>query len=161
MEAALKGLGFTVEKVLNGTLDQMESAAIRLKNRLSASKNSYGFLFYAGHGVQANGDNYLIPVDANIPSDSYLRQRAVSVQTVLDDLNKAENALNVVILDACRDNPLWLEQGRGPRPPGGIAPARGQHHRVRYQRGFHGGGRNGKERPLYHPFAEQPETAGP
>jgi len=112
MGAALQGLGFTVDKVLNGTLDQMESAAIRLKNRLSASKNSYGFLFYAGHGVQSNGENYLIPVDANIQSESFLRQRAVSVQSVLDELNQAENSLNIVVLDACRDNPFsWSRSG--------------------------------------------------
>jgi len=109
---ALQGLGFTVDKVLNGTLDQMESAAIRLKNRLSASKNSYGFLFYAGHGVQSNGENYLIPVDANIQSESFLRQRAVSVQSMLDELNDAGNELNVVVLDACRDNPFsWRRSG--------------------------------------------------
>jgi uncharacterized caspase-like protein len=112
MTATLQALGFTVDKVLNGTLDQMESAAIRLKNRLSASKSSYGFLFYAGHGVQSGGENYLIPVDANIQSESFLRQRAVSVQAVLDELNEAGNELNVVVLDACRDNPFsWKRSG--------------------------------------------------
>jgi hypothetical protein len=112
MATVLQGLGFTVDKVLNGTLEQMESAAIRLKNRLSANSNSYGFLFYAGHGVQSNGENYLIPVDANIQSESFLRQRAVSVQSVLDELNDAGNALNVVVLDACRDNPFsWRRSG--------------------------------------------------
>jgi len=112
MAAALQGLGFTVDKLLNGTLDQMESAAIRLKNRLSSSKNSYGFLFYAGHGVQSNGENYLIPVDANIQSENFLRQKAVSVQSVLDELNDAGNELNVVVLDACRDNPFsWKRSG--------------------------------------------------
>jgi len=53
MAAALQGLGFTVDKVLDGSLDQMENAIMRLKNRLSVSKNSYGFFFYAGHGVQS------------------------------------------------------------------------------------------------------------
>ena len=94
MAAALSDLGFTVEKLLNANLDQMESAAIRLKNSLSASGNSYGFLFYAGHGVQSNGENFLIPVDANIQSESFLRQRAVSVQALMDELNEAGNELN-------------------------------------------------------------------
>jgi uncharacterized caspase-like protein len=112
MAAALQGMGWTVDKVLNGTLEQMESASIRLKNRLSAAKNSYGFLFYAGHGVQSNGENYLIPVDANIQSESFLRQKAVSVQSVLNELNDAENELNVIVLDACRDNPFsWKRSG--------------------------------------------------
>jgi len=104
--AALQELGFTVDPVLDGNLEQMESAVMRLKNRLSVSKNSYGFFFYAGHGVQSNGVNYLIPVGANIPSESSLRDRAVSIQWALGELNEAGNELNVVVLDACRDNPF-------------------------------------------------------
>ena len=111
----LTDLGFTVDTVLNGTLDQMENAVIRLKNRLSVSEDCYGFFFYAGHGVQSGGENFLLPVDANIPSESFLRQRAVSVQSVLNELNNAENHLNIVVLDACRDNPFsrWRSSARG------------------------------------------------
>ena len=104
--AVLEYLGFTVEVVLNGKMDAMENAVIRLGERLHKSKNSYGFFFYAGHGVQSGGENFLIPVDANIPGENYLRNRAVSVQTLLDDLNDAGNYLNIVVLDACRDNPF-------------------------------------------------------
>ena len=101
----LTALGFNVESVLNGNLDQMEDAITRLKERLSKDNKSYGFFFYAGHGVQSNGENYLIPVNANIQSESYLRSRAVSVQAMLDELNDANNGLNVIVLDACRDFP--------------------------------------------------------
>jgi formylglycine-generating enzyme required for sulfatase activity len=108
----LQSLGFTVEKVLDGSLDQIETAVMRLKNRLSVSKNSYGFFFYAGHGVQSNGENYLIPIGANITSENSLRNRAVSVQWALSELNDAGNELNVVVLDACRDNPFaWARSG--------------------------------------------------
>jgi hypothetical protein len=108
----LQELGFTVDKLLNASLDQMESAVMRLKNRLSTSGESYGFFFYAGHGVQSGGENYLIPVDANIPGENFLRGRAVSMQAVLDELNDARNSLNVVVLDACRDNPFgWARSG--------------------------------------------------
>jgi len=101
-----------VDKVLDGNLEQMEAAITRLKNRLSVSKNSYGFFFYAGHGVQSGGVNYLIPVGASISSENYLRDRAVSVQTMLGELNDAGNALNIVVLDACRDNPFsWARSG--------------------------------------------------
>jgi tetratricopeptide (TPR) repeat protein len=118
MKAALESLGFTVELVVNGALDQMESAAMRLRNRLSAAQNSYGFFFYAGHAVQSGGENYLIPVDANIQSENFLRQKAVSVQAVLSELNDARNVLNIVVLDACRDNPFsWKRSGsRGLQP---------------------------------------------
>ena len=112
MAAALQSLGFSVEKVLNGNLDQMETAIVMLKNRLSVSKNSYGFFFYAGHGVQSGGVNYLIPVSASIPSENALRERAVSMNMVMGDLNDAGNALNIVVLDACRDNPFsWARSG--------------------------------------------------
>jgi hypothetical protein len=112
MAAALQDLGFTVDKILDGSLDQIENAVIRLKNRLSVSKNSYGFFFYAGHGVQSNGVNYLIPVGANIASENSLRDRGVSVQWALNELNDAGNDLNVVVLDACRDNPFaWARSG--------------------------------------------------
>jgi hypothetical protein len=52
-------------------------------------------------------------VDANIPSEAYLRDRPVSMQAVLGELNAAGNALNTVVLDACRDNPFSWGQGRG------------------------------------------------
>jgi hypothetical protein len=109
---ALKGLGFSVDTVLDGDLGRMENAVMNLKDSLSVSKNSYGFLFYAGHGVQSNGVNYLIPVGANIPSAGFLRDRTVSVQAMLNELNDAGNELNVVVLDACRDNPFnWARSG--------------------------------------------------
>jgi len=113
MAAALQSLGFTVEKVLNGTLQQMEDASERLKDRLSTAGNAYGFFFYAGHGVQSGGENYLIPVDADIPTENYLKTRALSVQALLDDLNDARNGLNVVVLDACRDNPFGWSRSTG------------------------------------------------
>ena len=112
ISAVLEYLGFTVDKVINGSMTQMEDGVLRLRDRLNASQNAYGFFFYAGHGVQSGGENFLIPVDANIPSENYLRSRAVSVQAVLDDLNDARNGLNVVVLDACRDNPFgWSRSG--------------------------------------------------
>ena len=104
--AVLGHLGFTVDKVLNGTLEEMEDAVQRLMDRLRLTKNNYCFFFYAGHGIQSGGENYLIPVDAKLPSENHLRSRAVSVQQILDDLNETNNELNVVVLDACRDNPF-------------------------------------------------------
>jgi formylglycine-generating enzyme required for sulfatase activity len=111
MKTTLESLGWTVDLVLNGSLDRLETAVVRLKNRLSVNHDSYGLFFYAGHGVQSSGENYLIPVDANIQSENFLRQRAVSVQAVLGELNDAGNALNIVVLDACRDNPFSWKRG--------------------------------------------------
>jgi len=112
MAAALQSMGFVVDKLIDASQDQIDSAVTRLKNRLSVSTNSYGFFFYAGHGVQSNGENFLIPVDANIPGENYLRSRAVSMQVMLSELNDAGNELNMVVLDACRDNPFsWARSG--------------------------------------------------
>jgi len=105
MTRVLQSLGFTVDKVINGTRSQMNEASIRLRDRLSANRDSYGFFFYAGHGVQFNGTNYLIPVNANILDSDELPELAVSVQVVLDRLNRTNNALNIIVLDACRDLP--------------------------------------------------------
>ena len=113
VETVLRNLGFTVEKILNGGLEQMETGVINLKRRLGSSRNTYGFFFYAGHGVQANGENYLIPIEANnIHNETHLRQRAVSLQFILDSMNEAGNELNMIVLDACRDNPFsWSRSG--------------------------------------------------
>ena len=112
MAAVLQSLGFTVDKIIDGDRVQIQNAIMRLKNRLSVSRNAYGFFFYAGHGVQSDGTNYLIPVGADIPSANYLSDRAVSVQAMLGELNDAGNELNIVVLDACRDNPFsWARSG--------------------------------------------------
>ena len=113
MEAALKSLGFNVTKVIDGSRGRMEDAVKSLKRQLSASVNSYGFFFFSGHAVQARGGNYLIPVKASsIYSDTSLHQRAVSLQFVLDSLKEAGNIFNMIVLDACRDNPfVWSDIG--------------------------------------------------
>jgi Flp pilus assembly protein TadD len=113
METALKGLGFTVTKVVNGNLEQMETAVLNLRRQLGGARNSYGFFFYAGHGVQASGENYLIPINAdNIRTETQLRDRAVSLQFILDSLSEAGNELNMIVLDACRNNPFsWARSG--------------------------------------------------
>jgi formylglycine-generating enzyme required for sulfatase activity len=104
--AMLQSMGFQVETVLNGSLDLMETAMTRLKDRLSADSSAYGFFYYAGHGVQFGGENYLIPMNATISNENLLRQRAMSMQFMFDELNDAGNVLNIVVLDACRDNPF-------------------------------------------------------
>jgi uncharacterized caspase-like protein len=106
VKGALEGLGFSVELVTDGSLRQMTDAVDRFARRLSGAADSYGFFFYAGHGVQSNGENYLIPVNANIRREADLAYEALHVQRALDYMQEAGNALNVVVLDACRDNPF-------------------------------------------------------
>ena len=124
MAEALKGLGFQVDVLTDADLASMEEAVVRLGNRLSMSKSSIGFFFYAGHGVQSNGINYLIPADAHIASEPFLKTRALAAQEVLDTLQVAHNSVNVVVLDACRDNPFsWARSGNRGLSVVGVQPA--------------------------------------
>jgi formylglycine-generating enzyme required for sulfatase activity len=104
MAAALKRLGFEVIIIRNANLQTMEEniEAFSLKLR----QGGMGLFYYAGHGVQIDGENYLIPVGELISSQVQARSRSVAVGTVLGALRDARNELNVVILDACRNNPL-------------------------------------------------------
>src|SRR5260370_793985 len=65
-----------------------------------------GVFYYAGHGVQSKGRNYLIPVDADIQSETDVEDLGVDVNLVLGLMDEAGNGLNIVILDACRSNPF-------------------------------------------------------
>ena len=106
MGQALTELGFKVRLFVDADLPSMEDAVVRLGSDLAGSADSVGFFFYAGHGVQAGGTNYLIPADARIASEAFLKNKALPAQSVLDTLQGARNALNIVVLDACRDNPF-------------------------------------------------------
>lgn len=71
-----------------------------------ASGPSVGVFYYAGHGVQLNGKNYLIPVEINVRSEADIENDAVEMQYVLNKMRDARNGLNIVIMDACRNNPF-------------------------------------------------------
>ena len=64
-----------------------------------------GLFYFAGHGMQVNGHNYLIPVDANIQTEDEVSFQGVDVGQVLAKMQSAKNRLNIVVLDACRNNP--------------------------------------------------------
>jgi hypothetical protein len=80
----------------------MNRLIARFGERLAG--HDVGMFFFAGHGIQLRGKNYLIPVDAQIASENSVRAEAVDVDAVLDQLSASP--LNVVILDACRNNPF-------------------------------------------------------
>ncbi len=127
MAATLKALGFSVDLIVNADLAGMVNGVVRLGNQLATSRNAVGFFYYAGHGVQSSGSNYLVPTNADIPSPNFLGQMALDMQSVLATLQSAGNKLNIVVLDACRNNPFpWSRSGIrgltvvGSQPPGSI-----------------------------------------
>jgi uncharacterized caspase-like protein len=104
MAASLRKLGFKVDLKKNADLETMELAIEDFGNRLK--KGGVGLFYYAGHGVQVNGVNYLVPVGARINKESDVRYRAVDAGRILDEMANANNGMNIVLLDACRDNPF-------------------------------------------------------
>lgn len=104
MAAALQKLGFTVILKKNAGLQTMEEALEDFGNRLK--RGGVGLFYYAGHGVQVSGVNYLVPVDSKINKESDVRFKALDAGRVLAEMENANNGLNIVLLDACRDNPF-------------------------------------------------------
>jgi uncharacterized caspase-like protein len=102
---ALKATGFTVTVKLNASRAEM-TATIEAYAKELASKKCVGLFYYAGHGVQLAWRNYMLPVDAEIDTIDDVQTKAVEVSSLIEGLTRAGNPLNVVILDACRDNPF-------------------------------------------------------
>jgi hypothetical protein len=106
MAIKLQELGFTVIKKENAGREDMLKAVRDFGNQLKAKADSVGLFYYAGHGIQSKGNNYLVPVDADIASEDELASRAYNVNEVLEKMDSAKNPINIVILDACRNNPF-------------------------------------------------------
>jgi hypothetical protein len=103
----LMQVGFEVRLVQDGDQRAMKRAIQEFGATLeSAGPTAVGLFYYAGHGVQLNGRNYLIPVAAEIERDADVEIEAVSADWVLEQMRYARNRLNFVILDACRNNPF-------------------------------------------------------
>ena len=103
MSSALRELGFKVIEGYNLTSATMRSKIAEFGSALPGAGVS--LLYYAGHGMQVSGKNYLVPVDARLERPSSLGVEAIEVNTVISDM-EAEKRINLVFLDACRDNPL-------------------------------------------------------
>jgi len=97
-------LGFEVILRTDVTKRQFKDAAKKFRKRLQR-RGGVGLFYYAGHGIQADGHNYLIPVNANIDSETDVEYEAVDAGYVLGHMDEADASLNIVILDACRNNP--------------------------------------------------------
>jgi tetratricopeptide (TPR) repeat protein len=100
----LERAGFTVDLKLNASQKQLQDAVTAFGDRLKGG--GAGLFYFAGHGVQIKGRNFLMPVGADIKREDEVPYKAVDVQQVLDKMETARNRINVVILDACRDNPF-------------------------------------------------------
>ena len=107
MAERLEGLGFAVTLLIDADLTSMKKGVVAFGRELRAGgKDTTGLFYYAGHGVQSFGFNYLLPVDAALSDAADLDLVAVEASSVLRQMFSASNRTNIVILDACRDNPF-------------------------------------------------------
>jgi len=114
MATALKRLDFAVTLKTDANQRTMDNAIRNFGKQLR--QGGVGLFYYAGHGVQVKGQNYLIPIGSRIETESDVKYEAVDAGRVLGKMEDAGNGLNIIILDACRDNPFgrsFRSSGRG------------------------------------------------
>ena len=104
MAISLRGYGFTVIERNNLTVKQIGSTLREFRSKLTAG--SVALVFYAGHGIQIKGENYLPAVDADIVGEEDVPNQSLSTRQIMDMLADAKSRMNLVFLDACRDNPF-------------------------------------------------------
>ena len=112
MAAVLRQAGFTLTVVENATRESLDRGVTQFVNQLRTG--DVALFFYSGHGIQIAGENYLIPVDLAALDEAQVRYRSVNANEILERMEAHGAALNVIVLDACRDNPF-----RGMRSAGG------------------------------------------
>lgn len=103
ISAKLKGLGFVVIERNNLAVRSIGSTLREFRSKLTPG--SIAIVFYAGHGVQIKGENYFPAVDADIQGEEDVPHQSLAVRQIMDILGDAKTKLNLVFLDACRDNP--------------------------------------------------------
>ncbi len=108
MEATLEGLGFVVDKRTDLGLKEMNTAVREFSQKMKDC--NVALFYYAGHGVQVDGKNYLIPVDAKLATKDDCEWEAFAVEDLLQQFEKNPKNVNIAILDACRSNPFtgWV-----------------------------------------------------
>jgi hypothetical protein len=110
----LQKLGFTVFKYENLDQSSMKREIDEFGDKLKG--NDVGLFYYAGHGIQAKGYNYLIPVDAHLKTEEEVDYDCVRADRVLSMMESSGTKVNIIILDACRNNPFersWTRSAAG------------------------------------------------
>jgi hypothetical protein len=119
MSDTLRGLGFTVVELRDSSKAQMTDAIAKVQSSLKGQQG-VGMLYYAGHGMQLDWRNYMVPVDAKLQTSSDIPAQTVDIEQVIAAFKTAGNRMNILVLDACRDNP-FAQNGSRPSAKG-LAP---------------------------------------
>jgi len=101
---ALRGSNFEVIDIREATLPQMRTAVRQFGDRLL--QNDVGLVYYSGHGVEVKGKNYFIPVNADIQREDEIVDQSLDVALILEKMTTAGKGVNILIVDACRDDPF-------------------------------------------------------
>ena len=101
---ALRGFGFQVIEKKNLNKSAMDNALAEFGRK--AANSDAALFYYAGHGLQVKGQNYLVPVDANITTEAQVPYNAINVNQLLEEMDNSKSRVNIVMLDACRNNPI-------------------------------------------------------
>ena len=110
MSLVLKRLGFTVIELVDGDKEAMDKSVEEMHS-LIKGKQALAMLYYAGHGLQLNWRNFMVPVDAKLSAADDVPNQTVDVETVIKGFKDAQTRMNVIVLDACRDNPFSETNG--------------------------------------------------
>ncbi len=105
MARTLKSVGFDVIKYTDADMQTMRQAFTEFARRLRRP-DAVGVFYYAGHGVQVSGQNYLIPVGADITAEGEVALQSINLSELLASMKGAASRINIAILDACRNNPF-------------------------------------------------------
>jgi hypothetical protein len=122
MAVALRELNFKVTQVENANLTVMRNAVANFNRKLLANRKGVGLFYFAGHGIKSNsGLNYLIPVDFQLITKTELITTAIDAETILNGMEESNKALNIAILDACRNDPFATRSANEVGGSGGLA----------------------------------------
>lgn len=110
MQSALSALGFAVTLKLDAAKVAMDDAIKAYVETLARNKG-VGLFYYAGHGIQVAWKNYLLAVDTSLDSLDAVVKQSVELNALIGGLTKAGNPMNLIMLDACRDNPFGAAKG--------------------------------------------------
>jgi hypothetical protein len=115
----LRKLGFKVLEGYNLSDLELQEKLDHFYSLLKSKKEGVGLFYFAGHGIEVNGINYLIPSDISVKDAKYVPYRSTPLNPIVESMNKTGKRLNIAVLDACRENPFT---SRGNNKRGGLAP---------------------------------------
>jgi len=124
MATALEAVGFKVRKLKDQSLWEMKHAILGFGELLEQNKNTVGLFYFSGHGMQYRGKNFLFPIKGMelVTMPQHLALETLNAEYLLATMEGADNQLNLIFLDACRDNPFTKGFFKGKELEKGLAP---------------------------------------